>query len=366
MNFIEKMLSAERRIPVGIAGVTLSLFFGIAGLYTFFYEKKANISFKIKADFNVLDIKEPIEDLSILLKGRDLKKEKLNLKIIKLLILNDGELDILENYYDSKKEFGLYVDPPAKIIQIRNITASNQYLIERIREIKLLKNGGIILPKSILEKNDFISIDLVILHESSNQKPKVRVVGKIAGIKALKTEDDTKPIDESNLLYRTYSGSFGIQLIRTVSYFLVGAAIIAFSIYLIVVISERLDKRKINTRRKRIGALSNKYTKDKELSWLFDHFIENGLEDIVTLEKMLLRTRILRERVNQFKHDDNVPLSISQTMELSHESDRIYYKVVPRDLVHKAISVGLITVKGKNVKVAPKLAEAVNLILSAS
>ncbi|TGN17484.1 hypothetical protein [Leptospira idonii] len=364
MSFIEGLLNAEKKIPIGILGIVFSLIFGIFGAYTFFYDKKSNLSFKIKADFNVLDIKEPIDGLSILLNNRDLKKEKLNLRIVKIFIINDGENDLLENFYDSKKDFGLQVELPSKIIQIRNVTANSSYLKDTLNNIKLQRNGFVSLPKAIFERNDFISLDLVILHDSSAKKPEVKIIGKIAGIKKLQTTDDTKPSDETNLLYRTFAGSAGIQIIRTISYFIIGIIIIALIIYIITTINEKIEKRKINLRKQKINSINIEFTSDTQLKWIFSYYIKHGSDEIRKLEKLLLRPRILKEFIKQLQKEQNLTKTINHSDRdndiaryLLHNKNELAYQAILEDLI-------TFTTKGERINIQPKLIESIKLILS--
>jgi len=88
----------EERYAWGVIGVLLSLLFGAAGLYTFFHERKPNVSYEITNESNVLDLRQPIKNLSILFQNQDIEQKNLNLRIFDVKVENTGEIDILQNH----------------------------------------------------------------------------------------------------------------------------------------------------------------------------------------------------------------------------------------------------------------------------
>ena len=59
------------------------------------------------SDTNVLDLRRPLQDLSINFRGQDVQEQNLNLKIITINVLNNGEVDILINHYDYEDDWGI-------------------------------------------------------------------------------------------------------------------------------------------------------------------------------------------------------------------------------------------------------------------
>jgi hypothetical protein len=90
--------------------LVLTILLGVLGIYFTLRDRKTHLTMDIAAESNVLDVLHPISDLSIQFLGRDIEKEKLNLKVLTVRIMNDGESNIHEDDFDSHMPFGLRVE----------------------------------------------------------------------------------------------------------------------------------------------------------------------------------------------------------------------------------------------------------------
>ena len=85
---------------IGALGVVAS----IIGIYTgIFYERKPSISFEVLTKTAVLDVREDVSKLDILYDGKNLKKNNQALSVVNLKVVNNGQADLLHNYYDEKR-----------------------------------------------------------------------------------------------------------------------------------------------------------------------------------------------------------------------------------------------------------------------
>jgi len=168
-----------KKIPWSLFGVVLTLVFGFFAVYSAFHERKPNILFEITNEINVLDIRKPLEELSISFMGEDIEKRNLNLRIFTVRIENNGEVDILQNHYDADDVWGIQVNH-ARIIEARFMDSNSDYLKSKINP-NIIEENKIEFNKIIFEKGNYFIVEILVLH-MKEEYPEVISIGKIAGI----------------------------------------------------------------------------------------------------------------------------------------------------------------------------------------
>ena len=75
MSFREVVTGVNKGLLVAI----ISVLIGVVGLYAIFHEPYTSISMNIVNTTNVLDVRQPLEELSVSFRGEDIQKRNLNL-----------------------------------------------------------------------------------------------------------------------------------------------------------------------------------------------------------------------------------------------------------------------------------------------
>src|SRR5713226_2669678 len=88
----------------------LSLIIGLVALYYTVRGTKTSLVVDVTSESNVMDVRTPLKDLSILFQGQDIQKQSSNLRILGVRLVNEGDTNILENFCDSRMPWGLGVD----------------------------------------------------------------------------------------------------------------------------------------------------------------------------------------------------------------------------------------------------------------
>lgn len=365
MNILKKILSIEKRLPLTLGGLALTVFFGGTGFYFFYYEKKTNLSFITTAEINVLDIKESIEDLEIYFRGRDIRKEKLSLRVVKIAIINDGETNILSDQYDVSQPFGFYM-LPGRIISIRNFWTNADYLKGREKDVKVHPNGFVELPKTLIDKGDYILLDTLVLHHTEQAHPKLIASGKISGMKNFNVREPEPPAQRTGIFQLAFGGSPGIQILRFIGYLVGGVlatvALIAAGVWLLGIGDSRKRKQRVI----RASELRSSFP-EKELSWLFDYYTNFGSGAFITLEKAFRLQRTLMQIYEEFHN-----ATPAQRAFLLHPpDDRIHREIAfdgitsqpHKELIFNAIEMGLIQKRGRSIEIEPRLRLLISAML---
>ena len=165
-------------------------FIGVVLAAAFFYwqEYRNPFDFKIELidEFNLVEVKEKINDLSILYQNEDILKSKKEIKVIRVSVSNKGDT-ILQSYYDQLEPFGLRFFK-SKILNAE-VTSSNSKdlrnkLISNYSEDATVDHDDLNFSKVIFDKNDFAIIKITLL-QASEDELNIKVLGKLANIKNL-------------------------------------------------------------------------------------------------------------------------------------------------------------------------------------
>ncbi len=255
---------------------TLGIISGVVGLVAYFQKSNPHLVYQILANTNVFEVKENLGDLDILFRGNNIKKNNEKLVIMTIKVLNDGNANILKNFYDSNDPLGLEISDGIFAETPSVLDASSDYLKNNLN-IKQASEKKISFPDLIIEQGDYFTIKTLILSNNYSQ-PSILPIGKVAGVKQI----DVKALYESGstnnfnkFLMQTFSGGIFTQFFRLVAYFLLGIIIIA----LLVIASEFIEDKLKKLKRKKVVKMF-KQTKDYRTNFtakIFLFYIEHGL-----------------------------------------------------------------------------------------
>ena len=170
---------------MGVVGVVLALIFGYFTIYPIINKPVTAISFNV-VEANVLDVYKPIDNLTILFRvgdvQEDIQKSGRNLQVITLRVKNTGDTDILQSHYEQSDPWGFRVENATIVGDPRVLRCSSNYLKCKAKQnIRLIDERTVELPKVILERDKYYTIEILVIHER-DARPTITPLGKIAGI----------------------------------------------------------------------------------------------------------------------------------------------------------------------------------------
>lgn len=201
---------------VVIVGVILGIWTGYDQIF-----KTTSIFSQIISEVNVLDINEPLKDLQIIFQGKNIQEEKLNLKIYRVKVENNGGTNITQNDFDQSGSWGIKVNG-GTAIETRLVDSNSDY-IKKDLSPSVQDNNFVRFNKVIFDKGEFFTVELLVLH-NKDAPPILYRTGKIAGIQ----DSEIKilaPEHSEPFLKTLFYGSWWIQLIRAALYFIASIAI---------------------------------------------------------------------------------------------------------------------------------------------
>lgn len=177
-------------------------FIGVVLAAAFFYWQEYRNPFDLRVElvdeFNLVEVKEKINDLSILYQEEDILKSKKEIRVIRVSVSNKGDT-ILQSYYDQLEPFGLRFFK-SKILNAE-VTSSNSEdlrnkLISNYSQNATIDHDDLNFSKVIFDKNDFAIIKITLL-QASEDELNISVLGKLANIKKLKITRVSNQQDET-------------------------------------------------------------------------------------------------------------------------------------------------------------------------
>lgn len=118
------------------------------------YENPFQFRIEIVDEFNLVEVREQIEDLKIIYKNEDILTSNKQIKVIRITFRNIGET-ILQQYYDQLEPFGLRFEQ-AKILNVEVTNSNSQDIKKKILPAKVKQNMN-------LNENDEFTYDELIL-----------------------------------------------------------------------------------------------------------------------------------------------------------------------------------------------------------
>lgn len=296
MSLSERLARIDKKFVLALIGVLVAA----VGLYAVFHEARPSISVISINETNVLDIHKPLEELTISFQGEDIEKENLNLRIFTINVENDGEVNILQNYYDQDDIWGIQIHN-GEIIEARLVDSNSDYIRSNLNPRVIGEENIIEFRKIIFETEKFFTLEILVLHEKDTL-PEIMPIGKIAGIDKIPMIKYQAGEAEENFLAQLIHGNVWVHTVRFFIY------LIAFLITAIIVVffvaggAELRDKRKKALRKRMVkrywGAALKEGSKNSILS---DMYVEHGAEGLRTIKVLLENKNELRERIREYE-----------------------------------------------------------------
>ena len=272
-----------------VAIAIVSLLLAIAGVvlaYLAWSQPEPGVTFETISDTNVLDVRRPLQDLSIVFRGQNVQEQNLNLRIVTINIVNTGEIDILPNHYDHEDDWGMKFKD-GEVIEARLVDTNSDYLQSKVIPQRFGADT-VVFPKVIFEKDAFFAIEVLLLH-SKNESPSISSVGKIAGIDKITVL--TRPLSREDVSFATelFRGSALVHAVRVIIY-LVGSLIaIIITILALVGITEVFSKLNARKRRSRIlqTRTIHQVNQDEIRDLLVSHYESSGITGLKDLQEVL-------------------------------------------------------------------------------
>jgi hypothetical protein len=217
----------DERFSWSFAGVLLALGFGGFALYTWLHTKQPEITFEIEAETDVLDLRTPLPDLTIFFKGEDLRAKDLNLRVLTIRISNKGDLDLLEDQYEQRDDWGFSIRP-GRVVNVRTTSSNSNYLETHINPRLTEGSDRIILEKSIFERQKWVLLDVLVIHSKSTP-PELFPFGKIAGVDSIPVLKPYLTKEHETLRSRVTNGTLLVHCLRFLLYLAILIAIIAIT-----------------------------------------------------------------------------------------------------------------------------------------
>ena len=276
---------AVTSLLIGVLSVTLA--------YLALRPPEPGVAFETISETNVLDLRRPLQDLSIVFRGQNVQEGNLNLRIVTINVANIGDVDILPSHYDYEDDWGIRFND-GKVIEARLLDANSNYLQSKIVP-RSVGEDTVIFPKVIFEKDDFFVIEVLLLH-SKNDSPSIASVGKIAGIDEITVV--TRPLarQEIGFAKELFRGSGLVQISRAILYFVGSLLTIGVWILFAIVIEEAhiwWKKHRNRNRIKRTRTFSQMDQNDSN-ELLVSHYTAGGTVWLKELREMIREPQKLK------------------------------------------------------------------------
>ncbi|WP_405568245.1 hypothetical protein [Polaribacter sp. Asnod6-C07] len=296
----------------------------ILTIYAFIYDKKSNLEFEILSNINVLDLKEDIGKLDILYDSTSLKTTKSNLKVYTLKLINNGDREILIEYFDKRAPIGIKVKS-GKIIEKPELIDSNSKYLEDYFRINLLDEQKVEFNQLIFEPNDFLIIKFLVLH-NIEEEPKLMSLGKIAGQKDIFLSEVKDKKEDIGYINNVFEGNIWIQFAR-------GTFFLFFWIVILIIIIYTLNKIKFFQKLKKRKKIVEEFKKENIDKFNYGHeiifkrYIEDGEKIISEYFKIIKKENVSIKNISG-KFSEIFGENYIENSELIHQmiSEGYYYK----------------------------------------
>ncbi|MCX6120976.1 MAG: hypothetical protein NTX44_05110 [Ignavibacteriales bacterium] len=362
MSFWKEFAQLDRKFAWSFVGSIVGVVSIIVAVYiALVYEKKPAIQFDIVSEANVLEVREQLGKLSILFDGDNISQKGLNLRIFTIKVSNVGQVDITQPMFDQTKPWGFRITD-GRIIEANPLESNSDYLRTDLKPT-IHAPDSVFFEKVILERDKFISLKLLIIHDAS-KSPSLLPMGKIAGMDNIQITKSFQEKTESNFWTDSFRGGLLMQLVRILAYPIALIILILFVAFGIVLpFSDAADRRK---KRKRVS-LVEKYKDIYKSSIVdtdsifLDSFLVDGIEPIRSLIKMISNKSQLRSALDQPDRSNlrNMIVHSPSAVSVSNEDAyrRVYVQEERVELVKKFSKSGLIRREGTSVEVDKQLGE---------
>lgn len=292
---LEYFRKIEKSVPVGVLGLVVGIISIIVGVYyAVIYETKPQLDFVVTSKSSVLDIKESIGNLDVLYKGESLNRSNQSLSILTFRVINRGNDSILNSSYDELNPVGFVLNNGTLAENASIVNSSDNYFQKNIK-FEYIKDGGVTLPKVIIDAGQYFTVKLLVLHDSS-KIPFITSIGKVAKVNKINVLSSIDVSEESSWLSKNFSGNFYIQLFRMVSY---GFIFLLFLSVLMMTVALLFSSKEKRTRKKLVASYKdvNQNKLSSEDDYLFNLYIADDGRELKFLYRHLADTELLIQRI---------------------------------------------------------------------
>jgi len=334
-------------VSASFVGILISLI----GLYYELRGTVTHMSMDIAAETNVLDVRHPMPDLAILFQGRDIEAEKSNLKVLTVRVVNDGSSNILQNDFDSRTPFGVWIED-GRIIRAQVVGGNSSYLSENIHP---LVEGAdrVALDKVIFDKGKFVTLEVLVLHPKGSE-PNLRPLGKIAGLEQISVTRSFEDHNQRGFLDQVFSGPLAVQLSRGIAYTIsavISIVLLGFLIAGLASIPGKRAKRKRQRVANQLPALDSS-SRERKRKAIESIYIEYGLEGLNRAQRLLGNEEHLKKELLARSHFYGGSVALDITGE---EMAEIHHRMAMRGptSLTPLLASKLITLSGETLQVDP-------------
>ena len=242
MSILKSIRELDQKFSWSFFGFLLAIALGIVTLYDrVLADKHAQLYLDVLTSTAVLDIREQLPNLEIAYDGIDIREKALSLQILTIKAVNDSTRDILKGHYDPDDPVGLEVTA-GKVIRTELVEASSDYLSKNV-SFASPTNSVVHFKDVILDAHEFFVLKLLVLHPASDEIS-IEPVGHIAGMQSTIIRESFKDVRRPGFWVRSFSGAWGVQVIRVVVYPLLTILAILLIVIPTALIGEKVAKEK--------------------------------------------------------------------------------------------------------------------------
>lgn len=171
----------------GIVTTFLSLYWSV-----FPFDQNPELSYYKKSSVDVFNVDHWSREIHIEFNGKDVKASDLNLKIVKLNVVNDGRKDIMPAYYASNPAFGLKVRE-GKILLVDVVKPGSSINQRNFIQNFNADSSFVFFQHLFWPRDEQITLNVWIAHKK-NQAPQLIPSGRIADTPITMTDDPEKKL----------------------------------------------------------------------------------------------------------------------------------------------------------------------------
>ena len=216
-NKLYEFLKKNIAIAFTVLGIAIGIFINMK-------EHKTEVTYEVMHELDVFSLNSDVKDLEILFRKKNIIKHGLNLKLLYILITNNGDKNLKIEDFDKTNPWRIEIvnnksanEEAIKdeIVRVSPLTPDSN-LREALKKIKI-SEGSVKIPFFMFDKNKFFVLKILVSHKKETP---INIVmrGKISGM------DDFIHVIESfkktGIWSKALQGGIIIQLIRIVVYFL--------------------------------------------------------------------------------------------------------------------------------------------------
>ena len=356
MSLFKILRNLDRKFSWSFLGFLVAVLLGTITVYDrFIAAKHPQVYFDVLTSTAVLDIKEDLPKLEIFFSGINIREQKLSLRVVSIKVVNESSQDILKGHYDAEDPIGFRVQP-GKIISTELADSSNDYLARNVSFSSPI-NDVVHFRSVILEAHQYFVIKLLVLH-AANQTPMISPVGHIAGIPSILVREPYKDFGRVSFWISAFTGSWGIQLVRLITYFVIGILAILAIVFPSILVSEKLAEQK----RRRIikefkGATSVQLNESDE--FIFKTYVTSGEHIMLLMHGLVANQKELDRALSEYREWQSKPNEKRSLAELDEiHKDQVVFS--QKFLVNEFIDGGFLKISGESCVVDPHMKDSLD------